>query len=917
MRNRLLWTILSLFLVIIISPIVFAVDFETEVKITYQWIAPDNQSSVIEIDATYGHALTSVGEIPEGYAFAFWIENGMVRKDLDYSATFYATDDLDLVLVLYQEGLYAVVYMDSNGKLIDSEFVDDETPITTPSYAGLDKPGHAVNESNPWRDSDGQFNELVSTNTVYTLQYSRLETVDEIIISVIGGHTLELTYMFNDIVRLEIDIEDFSHWEEDGVIVSYNPNYAFSALKHRTLEAKTNGLAEPLITLVVFDDLRDEHTSYLGYLELPAGYEVIEKGFLVSDTESILTLDNAQVIRSNASNPLTNEYLMSIPNAVASTFTQQRAYAVIKSAEGIEVIYSYVELPDFEITWLDDDGAFLASDVYGYGEIPSYHGESPTKASTDNYDYVFIGWDSEIVAVTENKIYQAVYQEVLKYTNIEINYVDDITSNPLQEDFTTTVDAYGMFEFESPEIPGYTPKLLKVMGYGLEASYTFTVRYASNASFSVLSARTSESADYDWEGSGTEEDPYLIQTAEELWGLSYAANASLTYNGIGASAQTFEGVYFRLTTNIDLNGVDWEPIGHATTASTSNNFKGFFDGNNHIIIGLASADNAPGANNGNNRWKGLFGVVENGMVSNLTVRGQMSGGIYVGGIISHMINATASNLVAEIHINAGKQYVGGVIGFATDSTLVNVVNYGEVNPYNHSSTTANIKMGGVVGQSTGGHLEDVVNYGHIKGAVSNIEVSYVGGITGHSDNASSSIKNAYNYGNVEGVGRVAGIAGHANGDNENLYNFGQVEGKSSLIGGIVGYANAAITDAYNYGDVISTAVPHSDGQTVVTTQYIGGVVGQHNGGLLENAYNYGHVVAKNEALLQSFYVGGITGQAAAGTSIIIAINHGDVTGYSGVGGVFGYATGTITFENIESYGTATGTEDVNHLIGRQ
>ena len=60
-------------------------------------------------------------------------------------------------------------------------------------------------------------------------------------------------------------------------------------------------------------------------------------------------------------------------------------------------------------------------------------------------------------------------------------------------------------------------------------------------------------------GTGTESDPYLIESAEHLAFLSYM---------VGKAFDT-QGVYFKLTTDIDLNGSEdnqWIPIGLSKNA---------------------------------------------------------------------------------------------------------------------------------------------------------------------------------------------------------------------------------------------------------------------------------------------------------------------------------------------------------------
>ncbi len=58
-----------------------------------------------------------------------------------------------------------------------------------------------------------------------------------------------------------------------------------------------------------------------------------------------------------------------------------------------------------------------------YGDTPVYTGETPSRPSTVQYTYTFIGWDSEIVAVDESKTYTAQFSSTVnKYLITFENY---------------------------------------------------------------------------------------------------------------------------------------------------------------------------------------------------------------------------------------------------------------------------------------------------------------------------------------------------------------------------------------------------------------------------------------------------------------------------------------------------------------
>ena len=110
-------------------------------------------------------------------------------------------------------------------------------------------------------------------------------------------------------------------------------------------------------------------------------------------------------------------------------------------------------------------------------------------------------------------------------------------------------------------------------------------------------------------GDGTVNAPYEIKTADDLFALADAVNNGMSY----------EGEYFSLTNDINLDGQAWTPIGDRLN---QDEFLGTFDGNNRTVSGLC-VEGAYGS-------AGLFGFV--GMsswnttaeVKNLNVVGSVS-----------------------------------------------------------------------------------------------------------------------------------------------------------------------------------------------------------------------------------------------------------------------------------------------------
>ena len=357
-------------------------------------------------------------------------------------------------------------------------------------------------------------------------------------------------------------------------------------------------------------------------------------------------------------------------------------------------------------------------------------------------------------------------------------------------------------------------------------------------------------------GSGTAGDPYLIATAEQLKLLADKVNGD----------QKYEGKYFMLTADIDLQGDEWTPIGNPTTYADGRRkyFSGTFDGNGHKITGLnINAPDIP--------YQGLFGSIKKSTIKNLDVYGEVTGNSYVAGIVGYADSSTIENCVNRCKVT-GNDNVGGIAGENNNGTLDNCHNAGDIAENSSSTNTDSAYFGGVVGRSgkyfsgESSIVRNCYNYGTVSGTTIN---SKVGGVVGHFD--SGEVQYSYNIGSVSGEGEqsicggVIGTASPSGTSNITIsccYNIGSVNssGSNSSDGGIVGSnSNAAISDCYNVGRVINEGV-RSSGSVTTPTNGTGGIAGVNGGGSssIENCYNTGSVSGETN-------VGSVVGRLSNGT----------------------------------------------------
>ncbi len=76
----------------------------------------------------------------------------------------------------------------------------------------------------------------------------------------------------------------------------------------------------------------------------------------------------------------------------------------------------------YAVEFVNYNGVTLQSNRLSYGDMPKYEGATPIKPETDDYQYIFAGWEPQIAAVTQDIVYTAVFDSVP--TGYEIKFVN-------------------------------------------------------------------------------------------------------------------------------------------------------------------------------------------------------------------------------------------------------------------------------------------------------------------------------------------------------------------------------------------------------------------------------------------------------------------------------------------------------------
>lgn len=369
------------------------------------------------------------------------------------------------------------------------------------------------------------------------------------------------------------------------------------------------------------------------------------------------------------------------------------------------------------------------------------------------------------------------------------------------------------------------------------------------------------------EEDGTVENPYQISDQNDLWGV------------IDCSGLQSPGLekYFELTQDIVVNGtgVTAFPIGATPDSPTTSFIAAVINGKGFEIsysIDVSTADN---------KAAGLFYALEDVTISNLVLRGSVSGGS----------DDTDENTGALAHIAEGNVFLQSISSFVTVNGHTNV--------------------GGLFGMWGGsgihGHLrmENVSNYGQVIGSG-----SLVGGLIGYATEnyELSSVSNAATVSGSFYVGGLVGQSRFRTASLSNSVNSGAVSSTNGYLGGIIGVTLNAVTismtSVANTGPVSSPS----------TNGVVGGLIGNAASGAnlsLVSVSNQAPIVGKDRT-------GGLIGHyQGSGLEISASQNIGGVTGAEEVGGLVGAldGTGKSTFSAVANSGQITGSESVGGLVG--
>lgn len=371
-------------------------------------------------------------------------------------------------------------------------------------------------------------------------------------------------------------------------------------------------------------------------------------------------------------------------------------------------------------------------------------------------------------------------------------------------------------------------------------SYFLTAEYSHN--HEVRNSLPSNTisvivADHFASGAGTEESPWLIETATHLDNMKH-------YLG-----DSHRDKYFLQTADIDLSiapirDEGWAPIGD----SAENSFQGVFNGNDKRIKNLL-------INRPRGWYQGLFGYTLGAIIENVNlVNVDVTASFRVGGLIGYSdYNTTINNCNISGRLN-GYNDTGGIAGKISNTQLMKSISEVKIK--------GRFNVGGLAGSSSLSLIENCHSSGEF------IAESSCGGIIGSAHNVY--IVNSYSTANITGERNLGGLVGSfSNSELKNSFSAGDIRGDSYL-GGIAGTAfHSSIYRCYSVSELHGRQ------------QIIGGLIGRADITVIKDAYSTGTVAG-------NLHVGGLIGVLCSSSRLENGFSNSTVTGYENVGGLVGF-----------------------------
>lgn len=313
-------------------------------------------------------------------------------------------------------------------------------------------------------------------------------------------------------------------------------------------------------------------------------------------------------------------------------------------------------------------------------------------------------------------------------------------------------------------------------------------------------------------GDGSQIDPYVISSAAEL---AYVSK-------LCAEGHNFSGEFLELDCNINLNGLEWDPIGkysprmsyeaRPTNTPEFKDFQGNFDGNGYFVANYVINKNVTEDDKYENF--GLFGSVRTATIQNLIVKN------------------------FKITVEGNKGCVGGLVGRCVDTSYFK----------NCHATSGSVSTYVIAGHMSSGGL-----IGSIVPDSSENEDKCATVVLDCSANTSVSVSCPINR-----------KPQYTTSDSDEPFYMDLISyDAGGLIGSHTGTQGTTM-NCFSSGSIyVSTANTEKEEDALMNSSYIGGLMAYTNSSIVKNCYSSVDIISKKDVGLEAF--GGLFGMAKNAT----------------------------------------------------
>lgn len=261
----------------------------------------------------------------------------------------------------------------------------------------------------------------------------------------LGPITEDITY--NALFKEKINQYTINFYDEDGKTllntitvnygesVTYNKNNPIKNATESTIYTfnkwvtEQNGIIEDDLNNVVNN--RNVYATYKSETKKVDVYAMSNNSFGTLSTNILTKVDygtEIKVIGNKIS--INNNIIEATPLANNAQYTYEFVKWDVdeKVSNDTKIIAIFSRsINTYKVTWMQDNKILEIDEKVLYGETPKYNGETPSRPTYQETDYIFNGWSPVISTVTGDVIYNAQFTETVHKYQVKFYDEDGIT----------------------------------------------------------------------------------------------------------------------------------------------------------------------------------------------------------------------------------------------------------------------------------------------------------------------------------------------------------------------------------------------------------------------------------------------------------------------------------------------------------